>query len=127
MNNKKISAVKLMLELGKDVQLSQYLAKCFPDHKDCNYMVEVEVIEQFLNRQIISKLAYKIKAEELLKTKEYLNFTDFIDVKTTTKKANVVRKGTITDLRKYLELKGLTKEFSEMLNNGELDKEVIGD
>lgn len=117
-----ISAVRLMRALGKDGQVSQYLAKCFPNHKDSSYMIPVEEVELFLNRQVISRLVYRVKAEELLKTKEYLQFTDFIDVKTTTKKANAVKKGTIKDLRKYLELKGLTQEFSEMLNNGELDE-----
>lgn len=102
-------------------QVAQYLGKTFKEEKENNYMVSVEECVDFLKAQVLRKLKYADQAQELLNSKEYLNMTEVVDVKTTTKKANVQKKGTIQNLRMFLEIKGLTEEFQEMLNNGELE------
>ncbi|MGL5575215.1 MAG: hypothetical protein ACRDCW_06675 [Sarcina sp.] len=118
----KISMVAIAKALGMK-QISQGLGKAFKDEevKKGHYMVTVEQAHEYLLKQVLSKLAYREQAQELLDSKEYLEFTEIIPVATTTKKANVQKKGTITDLRKFLELKGLTEEFTTMLNNGDLE------
>lgn len=102
-------------------QVAQYLGKTFKEEKENNYMVSVEECVDFLKAQVLRKLKYADQAQELLNSKEYLNMTEVVDVKTTTKKANVQKKGTIQNLRMFLEIKGLTEEFQEMLNNGKLE------
>lgn len=116
----KISMVAVAKALGMK-QVAQYLGKTFKEEKENNYMVSVEECVDFLKAQVLRKLKYADQAQELLNSKEYLNMTEVVDVKTTTKKANVQKKGTIQNLRMFLEIKGLTEEFQEMLNNGELE------
>lgn len=122
-NKTLVSMVAIGQYLGMK-QISQSLGKAFKDEaiKKSNYMVTTEQAHEYLLKQVLSKLAYREKAQELLDSKEYLTFTDVIEVVSTTKKANVQKKGTLADLRKYLELKGLTEEFLTMLNNGELEE-----
>lgn len=115
-----ISMVSVAKALGIK-QVAQYLGKTFKEEKENNYMVSVEECVDFLKAQVLRKLKYADQAQELLNSKEYLNMTEVVDVKTTTKKANVQKKGTIQNLRMFLEIKGLTEEFQEMLNNGELE------
>lgn len=115
-----ISMVAVAKALGMK-QVAQYLGKTFKEEKENNYMVSVEECVDFLKAQVLRKLKYADQAQELLNSKEYLNMTEVVDVKTTTKKANVQKKGTIQNLRMFLEIKGLTEEFQEMLNNGELE------
>lgn len=113
----KISAIKLVQALGKNDGISQYVARAFKGCKETNYMVEVAEAEEFLVRQELSKLKYSAEAKVLRASKEYLNFTEVVAIESTTKKGTAQKKGTISDLRKFLELKGLTTEFSEMLNS----------
>lgn len=131
----KISMVSVLKAMGKDKQISQYLAKRFKeipqgvDEKDFKeyYMVEVSEVEKFLNQQVIGKLSYKEEAQKMLDSKEYLGFTLQVSIKSTSKKANAEKKGTIKNLRKFLELKGLQEEFQEMLNSGVLEEEELGE
>ncbi|MGL5971950.1 MAG: hypothetical protein ACRCZL_08140 [Cetobacterium sp.] len=125
-NTNLVSMVAVMMEMGKTTQVSQYLAKRFKEVEKEFYMVEVAEVEKYLNEQIILKLTYKEQAKELLESKKYLEFTDEISVKTTGKK-KAEKKGTIKNLRKFLELKGLNDEFQAMLNNGELETEEAGE
>lgn len=125
-NTNLVSMVAVMMEMGKTTQVSQYLAKRFKEVEKEFYMVEVAEVEKYLNEQIILKLTYKEQAKELLESKKYLEFTDEISVKTTGKK-KAEKKGTIKNLRKFLELKGLNDEFQAMLNNGELETEETGE
>lgn len=104
-------------------QISQYLGKTFKEYKEDNYMVDVETCVDFLKSQVMRKLKYKDQADELLKSKKYLDCTNVVDVAKTTKKANVQKKGTITQLRMFLELKGLSAEFQTMLDAGKLEQE----
>ncbi|MGL5575209.1 MAG: hypothetical protein ACRDCW_06645 [Sarcina sp.] len=122
-NKNLVSMVAIGKALGMK-QISQSLGKAFKDEetKKSNYMVTPEKAHEFLLKQVLSKLAYREKAQELLDSKEYLEFTEMETIASTTKKANVQKKGTLADLRKYLELKGLTEEFITMLNNGELEE-----
>ncbi|MGL6121026.1 MAG: hypothetical protein ACRC0V_11015 [Fusobacteriaceae bacterium] len=120
---KNISMVTVLAKLGKTTQVSQYLSKCLKENEDKEfYMVSVTEVEEFLTRQIISKLAYAEQSKEMQASKEYLGFTEKVSIKTTTKKGTAQKKGTIADLRKFLEMKGLTSEFLELLNQGGLEE-----
>ncbi|MGL5962444.1 MAG: hypothetical protein ACRCZ0_10925 [Cetobacterium sp.] len=124
MMNTKISMVSVMMEMGKTAQISQYLAKRFKEIESKEfYMIDANEVEKYLNEQVILKLTYKDQAKELLENKKYLEFTDEVSIKGTTKKGKAEKKGTIKDLRHYLELKGLSEEFQQMLNDGELETE----
>ncbi len=128
MENKKISMVAVMKEFGKDTQISQYLSKRFKEVDKEFYMVDVKEVELFLNQQVIGKLTYKEQAQAMLESKKYLEFTEEISLKAVSKKGKAEKKGTIKDLRKFLEIKGLEEEFKEMLNSGLLEvEEVIGE
>ena len=116
-----ISMVSVAKALGIK-QVAQYLGKTFKEEKENNYMVSVEECADFLKAQVLRKLKYADQAQELLNSKEYLNMTEAVDVKTTTKKANVQKKGTIQQLRMFLQIKGLAEDFQTMLNNGELEE-----
>lgn len=118
----KISMVAVAQLMGMN-QISQYLGKTFKEYKESNYMVSTEECVDFLKAQVLRKLKYKDQAQELLDNKKYLECTEVVDVAKTTKKANVQKKGTITQLRMFLEIKGLQDEFQAMLNNGELETE----
>lgn len=118
----KISMVAVA-QLMEMTQISQYLGKTFKQHKENNYMVTEEECVDFLKAQVLRKLKYADKAQELITSKKYLECTEVVDVAKTTKKAQIQKKGTITQLRMFLELKGLTDEFQKMLDNGELDAE----
>lgn len=119
---KLISMVAVGKALGMK-QVSQSLGKAFKgeEFKESNYMVTEEQATDFLKKQVLSRLAYKETAQMLLDSKEYLEFNEVVSVATTTKKGNTIKKGTITDLRKFLELKGLSEEFATMLNAGQLE------
>lgn len=119
---KKVSMVAVAKEMGIN-QIAQYLGKTFKEQKENEYMVSVEECVDFLKSQVLRKLKYKDEAQQLLDSKKYLEFDEVVAVKSTTKKANVQKKGTIQQLRAFLEIKGLSAEFQEMLNNGELETE----
>jgi hypothetical protein len=117
---KLVSMVKVLQVMGV-AQIAQYLGKQLGEYKEDNYMVSVEVATEFLNKQVLGRLKYKAQADELLKSKEYLNFNEVVTIESTTKKGNIEKKGTITQLRKFLELKGLEDEFKAMLKAGQLE------
>lgn len=117
---KLISMVAVAKAMGIN-QIAQYLGKTFKEHKESNYMVTTEECSDFLKAQVMKRLKYKEEAQVMLDSKDYLEMNELVPVASTTKKANTVKKGTIVDLRKFLELKGLTEEFSEMLNSGNLE------
>lgn len=118
----KISMVMVAKELGMK-QIAQYLGKTFKEEKENDYMVTVEQCVDFLKTQVMRKLKYADQADEMLKSKKYLEFTDKIDVATTTKKANVQKKGTIQQLRMFLKMKGLSEDFQKMLDAGQLEEQ----
>lgn len=118
----KISMVMVAKELGIK-QIAQYLGKTFKEEKENDYMVTVEQCVDFLKTQVMRKLKYADQADKMLKSKKYLEFTDKVDVVTTTKKANVQKKGTIQQLRMFLKMKGLSEDFQKMLDAGQLEEQ----
>lgn len=121
---KKVSMVAVAKAMGMQ-QIAQYLGKTFKEHKENEYMVTAEECTDFLKTQVLRKLKYRDEAQAMLDSKKYLEFTEVVPVASTTKKANVQKKGTIQQLRMFLEMKGLTKEFQEMLDAGKLEDDEV--